>query len=158
MEEKTREIKRILDAGKEKKWKGKSLKEVGRQKEIHDIGPVVQLLESKACDEFFFQTEKGKSGFAKMYCEVGEITKGEYLWVPLIKDEDICPKLDMPEFRYTKGTKYEVVWRPDIFEATWADPRNISDVYRRLTVFRRPQRINPLTITDRAQASSAAVK
>ncbi|UTX45713.1 DUF1609 domain-containing protein [Encephalitozoon intestinalis] len=46
-------IKEELDKGGEEKWRGKSIEEICEQKEVHDIGEVVELLRSPDGDKFF---------------------------------------------------------------------------------------------------------
>ncbi|UYI28349.1 DUF1609 domain-containing protein [Encephalitozoon cuniculi] len=55
-------IKRELDEGYEKKWRGKSVEEIKEQKKVHDIVEVLELLKSKECDRFFFRTGKYMKG------------------------------------------------------------------------------------------------
>ncbi|KMV65533.1 hypothetical protein M970_080020, partial [Encephalitozoon cuniculi EcunIII-L] len=55
-------IKRELDEGYEKKWRGKSVEEIKEQKKVHDIVEILELLKSKECDRFFFRTGKYMKG------------------------------------------------------------------------------------------------
>ncbi|UTX45159.1 DUF1609 domain-containing protein [Encephalitozoon intestinalis] len=53
-------IKEELDRGKEKKWRGRSMKEIVEQKEVHDIWEVVNVLRSCNGEKFFMEVEAGK--------------------------------------------------------------------------------------------------
>ncbi|UYI26423.1 DUF1609 domain-containing protein [Encephalitozoon cuniculi] len=56
-------IKRELDEGYEKKWRGKSVEEIKEQKKVHDIVEVMKLLRDKEeCDRFFVRTGKYMKG------------------------------------------------------------------------------------------------
>ncbi|UTX44646.1 DUF1609 domain-containing protein [Encephalitozoon intestinalis] len=59
-------IKEELDSGKEEKWKGKSIKEIRKQKEVHDIAEVVDLLRSPDASRFFMDLGGGENRIQKM--------------------------------------------------------------------------------------------
>lgn len=46
-------VKKTLDEGKEKRWKGRNIDDIKRQKDVHDILEVTQLLKDEDADKFF---------------------------------------------------------------------------------------------------------
>ncbi|KAL7348415.1 DUF1609 domain-containing protein, partial [Encephalitozoon intestinalis] len=59
-------IQEELDKGGEEKWKGKSIKEIREQKEVHDIAEVVDLLRSPDASRFFMDLGGGENRIQKM--------------------------------------------------------------------------------------------
>ncbi|KAL7345663.1 DUF1609 domain-containing protein [Encephalitozoon intestinalis] len=53
----TQNIKRELDAGSEEKWKKRSIKDIKKQKVVHDIIEVTKILKKDYSDKFFIDTE-----------------------------------------------------------------------------------------------------
>ncbi|KAL7346019.1 DUF1609 domain-containing protein [Encephalitozoon intestinalis] len=59
-------IKKELDNGKEEKWKGRNIKEIREQKEVHDIVEVVELLRSPDESRFFIDLGGDENRIQKM--------------------------------------------------------------------------------------------
>lgn len=68
-------IKEIFDQHGPDKYRGQSIEEIVFQKNIHDLGPAIKVLEEDSTEHFFFPTEKGVSALAQLVIE-GVARKG----------------------------------------------------------------------------------